>query len=207
MVQNQNGGERLSGARATLTLKPPDAGKLAARRRSSATNRSPGLRGPASTNNSRRSSPQPGMRTHSPSGRELPKLKRYPSESSVNDYVVEEIVRSPARIHLIHEPECKFSIELLELFRKEIPTAKISDEVGDAFCLYVNNKIVYNKTLLKRFPRMDEMVEICHWMNEGKTFMHLYLCSFAEGGEPKMVIDDRRNTPFAKRLILMCTIQ
>ena len=41
---------------------------------------------------------------------------------------------------------------------------------------------------------------------QGKSFLHLYLCSVAEGGEPKMVITDRKNTPLPKRIIMSCVI-
>jgi hypothetical protein len=41
---------------------------------------------------------------------------------------------------------------------------------------------------------------------QGKNFMHMYLCTFVEGGEPNMVIADRKATPLAKRVILSCTI-
>ena len=42
---------------------------------------------------------------------------------------------------------------------------------------------------------------------QGKSFLHMYLCSVAEGGEPRMVITDRRNTPLARRIVMSCTIQ
>ena len=42
---------------------------------------------------------------------------------------------------------------------------------------------------------------------QGKSFLHMYLCSVAEGGQPRMVITDRRNTPVAKRVIMSCSIQ
>ena len=42
---------------------------------------------------------------------------------------------------------------------------------------------------------------------QGKSFLHMYLCSVAEGGEPRMVITDRKNTPLAKRMVMSCTIQ
>ena len=41
---------------------------------------------------------------------------------------------------------------------------------------------------------------------QGKSFLHLYLCSVAEGGEPRMVMTDRKNTPLAKRIIMSCVI-
>ena len=41
---------------------------------------------------------------------------------------------------------------------------------------------------------------------QGKSFLHLYLCSVAEGGQPNMVITDKKNTPLPKRVIMMCSI-
>ena len=41
---------------------------------------------------------------------------------------------------------------------------------------------------------------------QGKSFLHMYLCSVAEGGEPRMVITDRRNTPMAKRVVMSCSV-
>lgn len=70
----------------------------------------------------------------------------------------------------------------------------------------MNDKIVYSKTHLKDFPDADEMMEVVRWASKGKSFMHMYLCTFAEGGEPNMVVADRRNTPLAKRIILACVI-
>ena len=49
-------------------------------------------------------------------------------------------------------------------------------------------------------------LKVAYWANKGKSFMHMYLCTVAEGGEPNMVITDRKNTPLAKRIILACTI-
>ena len=77
---------------------------------------------------------------------------------------------------------------------------------SDKFEYYVNEKIVWSKYHLKGYPNVDEMVEIAFWANKGKTFMHMYLCSFTEGGEPNMNVADRKNTPLAKRLILACVI-
>ena len=41
---------------------------------------------------------------------------------------------------------------------------------------------------------------------QGKSFLHMYLCSVAEGGEQRMVITDRKNTPLPKRVIMMCSV-
>ena len=41
---------------------------------------------------------------------------------------------------------------------------------------------------------------------QGRNFMHMYLCTFVDGGEPNMDIADRKATPIAKRAILACVI-
>ena len=90
----------------------------------------------------------------------------------------------------------------------------------------INDKVVFSRRLLNKYPDIEEMVEIARWINkvrvlflkikeiankrfifQGKTFMHMFLCSFCEGGEPRMIVADRKATPLAKRLILACTIQ
>jgi len=71
-------------------------------------------------------------------------------------------------------------------------------------------------------PDKEEMIEMAYWYapcgvirahftppfraDQGKSFMHMYLCSYAEGGEPNMVITDRKKTPLAKRVLLTCSI-
>lgn len=110
-----------------------------------------------------------------------------------------------------------------------MPTATITTEVGnegddiieqlsktffynkasflpDDFEFFVNEKIVFSKHHLGHYPVQGEMIEIARWANRGKSFMHMYLCSYAEGGEPNMVVTDRKNTPIAKRIIYMCSV-
>ena len=70
----------------------------------------------------------------------------------------------------------------------------------------MNDKLVYSMKHLKNYPNEDEMIEIARWANLGKSFMHMYLCSFAEGGDPNMVVADKKATPLPKRVLLMCTI-
>ena len=73
--------------------------------------------------------------------------------------------------------------------------------------IYMNDKIVFSRENLRgEMPVQDEMVEIAIWANRGKSFMHMYLCTFAEGGEVKMALADKKNTPLAKRVVLACVI-
>jgi len=98
-----------------------------------------------------------------------------------------------------------------ELIREIItvtPEAIVSTSIGkeNSFEIRINDKLMYSKEHLGGYPSPDEIAEIVKWGNQGKSFLHLYLCSVAEGGEPRMVITDRKNTPLAKRLIMSCTI-
>ena len=65
--------------------------------------------------------------------------------------------------------------------------------------------------LLKKLAKNANSIQFKYlWIFQGKSFMHMYLCSFVErrGNEDvHMAINDRRNTPFVKRAILACTIQ
>ena len=47
----------------------------------------------------------------------------------------------------------------------------------------------------------------CYSTFQGRSFMHMYLCTFMEGGVVNMVKEDKKKTPLAKRAILACTIQ
>jgi len=98
--------------------------------------------------------------------------------------------------------------ELKTEILKEVPEAQIEFVVGedDAFDIMINGKLIFSKTQLGHYPDVGEMVEITKWGNKGKSFLHLYLCSVAEGGQPNMVITDKKNTPLPKRVIMMCTI-
>jgi len=82
----------------------------------------------------------------------------------------------------------------------------LSDHVT-VFEYSLNEKVVYSTRLLKEMPNFDELIEITYWMNEGKSFMHMYLCTFVEGGgETIMVLNDKKNTPLLKRVVMSCTI-
>lgn len=116
--------------------------------------------------------------------------------------------KNPMRVHLEYKEGCEHAKDLLHKLKERIPKAKITTEVSqeDVFEFLLNEKVVYSRTQLGGYPDNAEMVEIAFWMNKGKSFMHMYLCTFVEGGEPKMVIADRKSTPLAKRVILACTI-
>merc|ERR1712192_57878 len=88
----------------------------------------------------------------------------------------------PVRVRIEHKPNCEMTRELTEAILAEVPEAEVEAVEG------------------------DEIVEITKWGNKGKSFLHLYLCSVAEGGEPRMVMTDRKNTPLAKRVIMSCVI-
>merc|ERR1719483_1678477 len=90
----------------------------------------------------------------------------------------------------------------------EVPEAQVTTVEGDPdmFEVEINGKLIFSKKQLGLFPDTQEILEITKWGNQGKSFLHLYLCSVAEGGEPRMVITDRKNTPLPKRVIMLCTI-
>merc|ERR1712037_165502 len=88
----------------------------------------------------------------------------------------------PVRVRIEHKPNCEMTRELTEAILAEVPEAEVEA------------------------VERDEIVEITKWGNKGKSFLHLYLCSVAEGGEPRMVMTDRKNTPLAKRIIMSCVI-
>ena len=106
-----------------------------------------------------------------------------------------------------HEPSETF----VQRLKDDFPQAKfefntIETEEKDVFEYTLNEKMVWSYKMLKEYPNYDELHEVTYWMEQGKSFMHMYLCSYMEGGEVRMVINDRRNTPFLKRAILACTI-
>jgi len=77
----------------------------------------------------------------------------------------------------------------------------------DSLEIEINGKLIFSRANLGRDPDIEEIVEITKWGHKGKSFLHMYLCSVAEGGEPRMVITDRKNTPVVKRVIMSCSIQ
>ena len=84
-----------------------------------------------------------------------------------------------------------------------IPTSDISEGF---FEFFLNEKLVFSRHHLGTYPDEGEMIEMAKWANRGKTFMHMYLCSFSEGGTPNMVVADKKATPLPKRVLLMCSI-
>jgi len=119
--------------------------------------------------------------------------------------------KPPMKVHLQHEDNCKFTPTFLEQLKEHCPDAKVTTEIGEAGCweFFINDKIVHSRKLLygKKFPELDEMIEISKQMDEGRSFMHMYLCTFMEGGEIQLARQDRKITPLPKRIILSCTIQ
>merc|ERR1712210_322122 len=106
----------------------------------------------------------------------------------------------PVRVRIEHKPNCEMTREVTEA---EVEAVE-GDE--DTFEVEINGKLIFSKRQLGHYPERDEIVEITKWGNKGKSFLHLYLCSVAEGGEPRMVMTDRKNTPLAKRIIMSCVI-
>lgn len=166
----------------------------------------------------------------SPKSPRSPKIK-IGSSIAVSDTEIEEVKSTDApplvkkdkdalRIHLEHKEGCEHAAEFIRLLNEQFPNAILETEESqdDVFEYHLNEKVVYSKKLLKRWPGQkekkggpdfEELIEITYWMEQGKGFMHMYLCSFVErrGNEDvHMAINDKRNTPLVKRVILSCTI-
>lgn len=164
----------------------------------------------------------------SPKSPRSPKIKI--GDSIVSDTELEDNTSASApivkkdkdalRIHLEHQEGCKHAEEFVRIIKEQFPGAILEVETSpeDCFEYQLNEKVVYSKRILKRWPGQvgkkggpdfEELVEVTYWMGQGKSFMHMYLCSFVErrGNEDvHMAINDKRNTPFVKRVILSCTI-
>ena len=76
----------------------------------------------------------------------------------------------------------------------------------DSYEIEINGKLIFSKHHLGEYPDNAEIVEISKWGNMGKSFLHMYLCSVAEGGQQRMIITDKKNTPLPKRMIMLCSI-
>ena len=76
----------------------------------------------------------------------------------------------------------------------------------DSYEIEINGKLIFSKHHLGEYPDNAEIVEISKWGNMGKSFLHMYLCSVAEGGQQRMIITDKKNTPLPKRMIMLCVI-
>jgi len=113
------------------------------------------------------------------------------------------------KLHILHKEGCEVTEEIIREVMLVTPEAQITTEVDkdeDALEIKINGKLMFSKKNLGTYPSPHEIAEIAKWGNQGKSFLHMYLCSVAEGGEPRMVITDRKNTPLAKRVIMSCTI-
>jgi len=128
----------------------------------------------------------------------------------------------PARleIHLEYKEGCEHALEFIRMIEEQFPNAKFEKEVSqeDVFEYHLNEKVVYSKRLLKRWPGQkekkggpdfEEIIEITYWMEQGKSFGQMYLCSFVErqcNEDIHLAINLKRNTPLPKRIILSCVI-
>ena len=82
----------------------------------------------------------------------------------------------------------------------------VTDFCLDSYEIEINGKLIFSKHQLGEFPDNTEIVEISKWGHMGKSFLHMYLCSVAEGGQQRMIITDKKNTPLPKRMIMLCVI-
>jgi len=128
----------------------------------------------------------------------------------------------PARleIHLEYREGCEHGLEFIRMVEEQFPNARFEKETSqeDVFEYHLNEKVVYSKRLLKRWPGQkgkkggpdfEELIEITYWMEQGKSFQQMYLCSFVErqrNEDIHLAINLKRNTPLAKRIILSCVI-
>eukprot|EP00088_Acartia_fossae_P052589 TRINITY_DN59469_c0_g1_i1.p1 TRINITY_DN59469_c0_g1~~TRINITY_DN59469_c0_g1_i1.p1 ORF type:complete len:154 (+),score=23.08 TRINITY_DN59469_c0_g1_i1:32-463(+) len=121
---------------------------------------------------------------------------------------LEEAPPPPIQVHIVHGEGDKEVDDLIRSITAAAPQAQITTALGtsDSFEISMNDKLIYSKEHLGEYPDYEEIAEIIKWGNKGKSLLHMYLCSVAEGGEPRMVITDRKNTPLAKRLIMTCSI-
>lgn len=114
----------------------------------------------------------------------------------------------PVKVRIEHGRDCKEQEALKSAILKEIPEADVEFVVGDddSFEIEINGKLIFSRSQLGVWPDTTEIVEITKWGNRGKSFLHMYLCSVAEGGQQRMVITDKKNTPLPKRIIMKCVI-
>merc|ERR1712045_332412 len=114
----------------------------------------------------------------------------------------------PVKVRIEHGRDCKEQEALKSAILKEVPEAQVEFVVGedDSYEIDINGKLIFSRTQLGVWPDTAEIVEITKWGNKGKSFLHMYLCSVAEGGQQRMVITDKKNTPLPKRIIMKCVI-
>merc|ERR1711973_289686 len=115
----------------------------------------------------------------------------------------------PVRVKIEHGKNVEVAIKLYDELLRRVPGAILERTEGldDSLEIEINGKLIYSRSNLGKDPDIEEIVEITKWGHRGKSFLHMYLCSVAEGGEPRMVITDRKNTPVAKRIVMSCSIQ
>lgn len=115
----------------------------------------------------------------------------------------------PVRVKIEHGKNVEVAIKLYDEILRRVPGAILERTEGldDSLEIEINGKLIYSRSNLGKDPDIEEIVEITKWGHRGKSFLHMYLCSVAEGGEPRMVITDRKNTPVAKRIVMSCSIQ
>lgn len=114
----------------------------------------------------------------------------------------------PVKVRIEHGRDCKEQEALKAAILKEIPEAQVEFLVGEGDCyeIQINGKLIFSRHQLGVWPDTAEIVEISKWGNKGKSFLHMYLCSVAEGGTQRMIITDKKNTPLPKRIIMQCVI-
>merc|ERR1711936_616029 len=114
----------------------------------------------------------------------------------------------PVKVRIEHGRDCKEQEALKSAILKEVPEADVEFVEGedDSYEIEINGKLIFSKDHLGEFPDNAEIVEISKWGNMGKSFLHMYLCSVAEGGQQRMIITDKKNTPLPKRMIMLCVI-
>lgn len=121
--------------------------------------------------------------------------------------------KRPIRAHIEHKEGCEFTVDFLKRLEETVPDARVTTEIGEGECFefFINEKCVYSRRLLynNAWPDVDMMMEISTQMDQGRSFMHMYLCTFMHfpPGEVIMIKEDKKKTPLAKRIVLSCTIQ
>ena len=81
---------------------------------------------------------------------------------------------------------------------------EISEQMYEVINSILQISLIFFKQKIKR-PCFSQYH--CYCIFQGRSFMHMYLCTFMEGGVVNMVKEDKKKTPLAKRAILACTIQ
>jgi len=112
--------------------------------------------------------------------------------------------------------------EFIDKIKKECPNARIEilpqSCEEECFEFFINDKPIYSVRLLKDWPNFDEIYECVYWLYRGKTFQHIYMCTYMVGinvgvasqvmgcAPTTMTVYDRKHTPLYKRVMLSCSI-